>query len=153
MPFEQIGGADEACDERRFRLLVDRARRSDLLDPAGAHHGDAVGDRERLLLVVRHVEHRDAEQLLQAADLAAHLDPQLGVEIGERLVEQQHVRLDHHRARDRDALELAAGQLMRPALAVAGELNQLERARDPFANFIACALCARAGRRRHCRRP
>ena len=129
MPVEQIGGADEARDERRRRLLVDRARRRDLLDAAGAHHGDAVGDRQRLLLVVRHVEHRDAEQLLQAADLAAHLDAQLGVEIGERLVEQQHMRLDHDGARDRDALQLAAGELMRPALAVAVELDQLQRAR------------------------
>ncbi len=36
--------------------------------------------------------HRDAERPLQRPDLAAHLDAQLGVEIGERLVEQQHVR-------------------------------------------------------------
>ena len=134
-------------------LLVDRARRRDLLDPAGAHHGDAVGDRQRLLLVVRHVDDRDAEQLLQAADLAAHLDAQLGVEIGERLVEQQHMRLDHDGARDRDALQLAAGQLVRPALAVAVELHELQRALDPLADLIARALCARAARRRHCRRP
>src|SRR4030095_11542420 len=67
-----------------------------------------------------------AEALLRPPDLAAHLDPQLGVEVGERLVEQQHVRLDHDRARDRDALQLAAGKLMRPALAIAVELHQLQ---------------------------
>ena len=88
---------------------------------------------QRLFLVVRHVEHGDAERLLQPSDLAAHLDAQLGVEIGERLVEQQDVRLDHHCAGDRDALELAAGQLMRPALAIAVELHQLQRARNALA--------------------
>ena len=85
---------------------------------------------------MRDVEHRDAEQLLQAADLAAHLDAQLGVEVGERLVEQQHMRLDHDGARDRDALQLAAGELMRPALGVAVELHQLQRARDPLADLV-----------------
>ena len=41
----------------------------------------------------------------------AHLQPQLGVEIRQRLVEQQHLRLDRQRAGDRDALLLAAGEL------------------------------------------
>ena len=92
---------------------------------------------------MRHVDHRDAEQLLQPADLAAHLDPQLGVEIGERFVEQQHMRLDHEGAGDRDALELAAGQLVRPALAVAVELHELQRARDALADPARAQLCAR----------
>ena len=48
---------------------------------------------------------------MDAADLRAHLKPQLGVEIGERLVHQHERRLDHDRARNRDALLLAAGQL------------------------------------------
>ena len=30
---------------------------------------------------------------MQALDFGAHLDPQLGVEVGERLVEQEHLRL------------------------------------------------------------
>ena len=34
-------------------LVVELARRADLLDAAVVHHGDVVGDRHRLLLVVR----------------------------------------------------------------------------------------------------
>ena len=81
--------------------------------------GDAVGDRHRLFLVVRDIERGDAERLLQLADFAAHADPQTRIEIAERLVEQQHLRADHQGAGDGDALQLAARQLVRPALAVA----------------------------------
>ena len=45
----------------------------------------------------------------------ARLLAQLGVEIGERLVEQDHRRLVDQRARERDALLLAAGELVRVA--------------------------------------
>ena len=62
---------------------------------------------------------------------------QLGVEIGQRLVEQQHLRLQHERARHRDALLLAAGQFAGQAVAVAGQPDQLELAP---ARSAACAL-------------
>ena len=54
--------------------------------------------------------------VVQAADLEAHLLAQVGVEIGQRLVEQQRLGLDHQRARQRHALLLAAGQLAGIAL-------------------------------------
>ena len=46
-------------------------------------------------------------------DLGAHLDAQLGVEIGQRLVEQHQPRPQHQGTRDGDALLLAARQLAR----------------------------------------
>ena len=52
-------------------------------------------------------------------ELDAHLLAQLGVEVGQRLVEQQHLRLAHQRARKRHALLLAAGELRRRAVLVA----------------------------------
>src|SRR3546814_16819359 len=63
-----------------------------------------------LLLIVGDVDRREAELLLQLADVLAHTPAQLGVEIGERLVAQQNRRLQHQRAGDRDALLLAAGE-------------------------------------------
>ena len=50
---------------------------------------------------------------LDAADLVAQLDPDLGVERGQRLVEQQHRRLDRQRPGEGHPLLLAAGQLVR----------------------------------------
>ena len=59
---------------------------------------------------------------LQALQLEAHLLAQLRVEVGQRLVEQQQRRLHHQRAREREALLLAAGELGRLAV---GQLVEL----------------------------
>ena len=75
-----------------------------------------VGQRQRLGLVVGDIDEGDAGAALQLLQLDAHVLAQLGVEVGQRLVEQQDSRLDHEAARQRDALLLAAGQLVRIAL-------------------------------------
>ena len=108
--------ADEAGDEQVVRVLVEVEGRADLLDPAGIQHRDAVGQRHRLHLVVGDVDHRRAQRLVQTGDLDAHADAELGVEIGERLVEQEDLRLAHDRPADRHALALAARKFARLAL-------------------------------------
>ena len=50
--------------------------------------------------------------VVQAAQPLAQLGAHLGVERAERLVEQQHARLDGERARERHPLALAAGELV-----------------------------------------
>ena len=105
-------------------IVVELERPADLLDVAGAQHHDPVGERHRLDLVVGDVDHRGAELLVQPRDLDAHLDAQFGVEIGERLVEQEHLRLAHDGAADGDALALAAGQLLRARGPSAGSSSQ-----------------------------
>ncbi len=62
---------------------------------------------------------------MQALDLAAHLVAQLGIEIGQRFVEQEQARIAHDGAADGDALALAAGELARQALQQAGDAQHL----------------------------
>jgi hypothetical protein len=93
--------------------MIEVHGRALLDDAAAAHDRDPVRHGHRLFLVVSHVDRRDPERALQLADLVSHLYAQLGVEIGQRLVEQQHARPDDDRARERDALLLAAGELAR----------------------------------------
>ena len=50
---------------------------------------------------------------MQSRELAAHRHAQLGVEVRERLVHQERLRLAHHRPAHRNALALAAGELRR----------------------------------------
>ena len=69
--------------------------------------------------------------------LGPRLHAQLGVEIGQRLVEQQHLRLDRERARDRHALLLAAGELAGAARLEPGELHQLQRGGDLAPDLVA----------------
>ena len=53
---------------------------------------------------------------MQPLDLAAHGDAQLGIEVAERLVEQEDLRIADDGAAHRDALALAARQLARIAV-------------------------------------
>ena len=99
-------------DPARVRPLVDLGRRPDLREPAAVHHRDAVGDGHRLLLVVGDDDEGDAEPALQFHQLELRLLAQLLVERGQRLVEQQHARALGQRAGERDALALAAGELV-----------------------------------------
>ena len=100
--------ADERGDEAVRRPAVEPVRIGDLLQLAGAQHGDPVAERERLDLVVRDVEHRPADALVQRLQLGARRRPQLRVEVRERLVQEEHVRPAREGARERDALALAA---------------------------------------------
>ena len=98
----------KSADEARLRRFVDFARRAELDDLAVVHDGDLVRKRKCFLLVMRYVERREVELTLQALELEAHLLAQLGVEVGERLVEKQQTRLHHKRAGKSEALLLAA---------------------------------------------
>ena len=111
-PVDEVHRADEAGDERRRRLAVDDVGRRDLLGPAIAHDDDAVGERQRLVLAVGDEQRRDLQPLLDVAHLLAQPFAQMLVEAGEGLVEQQDLRLEHQRAGQRDALLLAARELV-----------------------------------------
>ena len=112
---EHIDRADELADEPRARSLVDVGRAAHLLDAAAVHDDDAIGERHALGLIVRHEHHGDARLLLEVLELGAHVDPQLGVQIAERLVQEQQLRLEDHGPGERDALLLATRKLRSPA--------------------------------------
>ena len=57
-------------------------------------------------------------------DFRAHLDAQLGVEVRQRLVEQENSRIAHQGAAHRHALALAAGELAGPAVEQMLDLQQ-----------------------------
>ena len=73
--------------------------------------------------------------LVQRLDLGPHLHPELGVEVRERLVEQEDRRVAHDGAAHRDALALAAGELRRPPVEDRGHLEERRRLVDPPADF------------------
>ena len=111
-------------------MVVELQRRADLLDAPVLQHDDAVGHRHRLDLVVRDVDRRRVQALVERLDLDAHLHPQLGVEVGQRLVEQEDLRVAHDRPAHRDALALAARELARIAVEVRGEVERFRSVLD-----------------------
>ena len=108
-----FGEPMKPATNRFFGVRVELQRRADLLDVAGVEHDDLVGHGHRLDLVVGDVDHRRLELLVQFADLQPHRAAQRGVEVRQRLVEQEGRGLAHDGAADGDALALAAGELAR----------------------------------------
>ena len=98
-------------------------RRPGLLHAPPIHHHELVGERHRLELIMRHVDRGRAKRALQLADLDSHLHAQFGVEIGERLVEQEGRGLAHDRPSHGDPLALPARKLARLALEQVLELE------------------------------
>jgi hypothetical protein len=126
--------ADELRDELVGRPVVQLQRRAHLLDLAVAQHHHAVGQRHRLDLVVGDVDRRRAQLAVQLGDLDRGLAAQGGVEVGQRLVEQEHLGRSHDGAADRHPLALAAGQLAWRALQVRHEVEDLRGPLDLVAD-------------------
>jgi hypothetical protein len=129
-------------DEARAGLFVDLLGRAVLGDPPGVHHEHAVGQDHGLFLIVGDEERRDADPSLQFLQLEAHLLPQPGIEVGEGLVEEQHVRVRHERAPQRHALLLPARHLGRLATLEPDQVDQRHRVADPFVDVALVDLLA-----------
>ncbi|MCY1231036.1 hypothetical protein D9M72_434720 [compost metagenome] len=124
---QQVHGrrAHEVGDEHVGRIVVDLRRRSELLQHAVLQDRDLGRQRHRLDLVVRDVDDRRLHAMVQALDLGAHVDAQLGVEVGQRLVEQEDLRVAHQRTAHGDALALTAGKLARLAVEQMADLQHV----------------------------
>ena len=116
--------------------MIEVLRRRDLLDHAAVHDHDAVGERHRLDLVVGDVDRGGLHQLMHALDLGAHLHAQLGVEVRQRLVEQEHFRIAHDGAAHRDALALAAGERLRLAVEQLGDVEDARGMIDALLDLV-----------------
>ncbi len=124
--------ADEAGDEQVGRPVVEIERGTRLFHDPVMHDDDAVGHGHRLDLVVRDIDARGLQPLMQLPDLGAHLDAQLGVEVAERLVEQEHLGIADDGPAHGDALALAAGELSRIAVEVRLQAEDAGGATDPL---------------------
>ena len=76
-------------------------------------------------LVMRDIDGGDAKRGLHMLELGAHVTAQLGVEIRQGLVHKEHRRPADDRARQGNALTLAAGQFARIALEKRFQLHLL----------------------------
>jgi hypothetical protein len=82
---------------------------ADLNHPALVHDANAIAHGHCLDLVVRHVDRRGPDLALLPDQLVARGDAERRVQIGQRLVEQEHPGVADDRAAERDALPLTAG--------------------------------------------
>ena len=139
-PRPQVGLSDEAGHEHRGGAVVDLGRCADLFDVAGVHDRDAVTHRQRFLLIVGHVDERDADLALDPFELELHDVAQFEVQRAERLVEQQRAGVVDQSPGQGDPLLLATGQLRGLALGEVGQAHGLEEFVDPLADRVLVLL-------------
>ena len=82
------------------------------------------GQPHDVLEIVGDEDQRHVEGPAQPVDLVLETAPDLPIDGGKRLVEQQHVRLARQRPRQRHSLTFAPGQLVRPPGRLPGQVHQ-----------------------------
>ena len=122
--------ADEPGDRLVRRPAVYPLRAVDLREPAVEHDGDAVGQRHRLGLVVGDVDHGRAGFAMEGAEHVHHCNAQMGIEIGQRFVQNDDLGLHDQTTGERDPLALTAREFGRLAFAEAGKADRLQRLLD-----------------------
>ena len=116
-------------------------RCADLNDRAVFHDRDAVGETNRFLEIVGDEHDGLVQNFLQAHEFVLHLAPDQWIQRRKGFVEKPDIRLRGERARDADALLLAAGQFPRVVLFAAVETDQFDDfERALFARRLADAL-------------
>ena len=141
--------ADETGDEDVGRLLVEPQRGVALLEDPVPEHRHPVAHRHGLDLVVGDVDGGGGQPALQRGDLGAGLHAQLGVEVGQRLVHQEHLRRADDRPAHRDPLALAAGERLRLAVEELLQVEDLARPPRPGSRSPPCS-CRRSSARSPC---
>src|SRR5690348_13688773 len=85
----------------------------------------AVGQRDHLVGLMADQDRAEREPALQATQVFQHFRARFAVQIGQRFVQQQGLRLAQQRAADRDAPDLAAGKLAGSAFQERGQFQQV----------------------------
>ncbi len=119
--------AEELRDAARPGRAPEVLGRRDLEEPARVHDGDAVGDGERLVVVVGDEDGRRAGGAQGLAQVEREALAQPPVERGEGLVEQEQAGARRERPRERDALALAPAERRDRAPLVPGEPDDVEQ--------------------------
>ena len=99
------------------------------------HDGDPVGNRQGFFLVVGDIHRGNAHLLLDVFDGVAHLHTQLGVQVGQGFVHQQHLGMDDDGPGQGHALLLAAGELGGHAVFQVTDLHHVQDLRHGFFDF------------------
>ena len=112
------GRAHKARHEEVGGVVVEVLRGVDLLDEAPLHDHDATTHGHGLHLVVGDVDEGGAQPFVEAGDLGPHDPAELGVQIGQRLVQKEDLGASHDGAAQSHSLPLAARQSLGLALQI-----------------------------------
>ena len=101
----------EVVDKTAVGLVVKVLRRVDLHDLTHVAHHHPIRDSHGLGLVMGHENDGEVKLALQLLDLKAHGLPELGIQVGQRLIQQHDLGLGDNGPGQSNTLLLAAGQV------------------------------------------
>jgi hypothetical protein len=122
-------------------LEVDLFGRAHLLENTLFQNGDAMPQRHRFLLVMGHIEGGDTELLLQLFEFGAGLVAQLGIQVGEWLVHQEHFWLADNRPREGDPLTLPTGERAGQSVEQGFDAQHLSDLPHPLIDLLLDLAC------------
>ena len=131
-----LGRADKARHEQVRGMVEHLLGRADLLDDAVLHDDDPVAQGHGLGLVMGNVNEGSIDPFTQLDDLSTHLVPELGVQVGQRLVHQEDLGIPDDGAADGHTLALAAGQGLGLPAQVLGDIQDFGSLLDLLVDFV-----------------
>ena len=133
----EVRDAHKVENEGVGRPLKDLPGIAGLANPAlVVHDRQAVRDGQGDFLVVRDIEDGDVQFALQFLDFEPHFFAQVGVQVGQRLVQKHQGRVGDQRPGQGHALLLPAGKFRRQTLLQTGHADHLDGFHDAVANLI-----------------
>ena len=106
---QNVAFADEVRHEGVFRLVINILGAADLLDAALIHDHDGIGHRQRLFLIVGHINEGNAHSLLNPLQFVLHILAQAKIQGTQRLIKQQYLGAVYQSAGNGHSLLLTAG--------------------------------------------
>jgi hypothetical protein len=121
------------------------------LDRTMGHHPSSAHDRQvrrkphDVVEVVRDEHDGNVDRTPNPLDFTLKRPPQLSIDRGERLVEQQNSRLTRQRSCHRDTLALAAGQRRGPVVRAGGQMHEVEQRHGSRTSLATPKMAERSG--------
>ncbi len=137
LPAKHVHGraADKGGNERVGRCVVHVVGRPELLEARRTHDRNLVGHGHRFQLIVRHIDDGGAEFGMEPFQLRTHLHPELGIQVRQRLVHQEHLGVAHQRPPQGHALLLPAREFPRAPLQQGCDAQNLGGLAHPLVEF------------------
>ena len=138
--------ADEVGDEHVRWPLIKVVRCCDLLQHAVVHHRNPIRHRRRFGLVMRDQDRGHGAELLQPLDFRPQVDLLVTIQMRQRLVEEDELRIAHQRPADRCPLLSAARQHFDVPVGERVQRKQIEHLVDASLDLSGGQMTDREGK-------
>ena len=105
--------ADETPYELVRRFVIERSRIGNLLDCSLIEYDDLIPHRHGFNLVVCDVDHSSIKPIVEATDFHPHLHAKFRIEVAQRFIEQEDLRVSDNCPTDRNTLTFTTGEMLR----------------------------------------